>query len=113
MKAQVKLGRIAGISVGLHYSWFIIALLIALSLVQRFRAVAPQWSITVVWMAAVATSLLFFATLLLHELAHSLLAKARGLRVREITLFALGLSLIHISEPTRLLSISYAVFCLK
>ncbi len=37
MKAQVKLGRIAGISVGLHYSWFIIALLIALSLVQRFR----------------------------------------------------------------------------
>jgi len=90
MKAQVKLGRIAGISVGLHYSWFIIALLIALSLVQRFRAVAPQWSITVVWMAAVVTSLLFFATLLLHELAHSLLAKARGLRVREITLFALG-----------------------
>ena len=90
MKAQVKLGRIAGISVGLHYSWFIIALLIALSLVQRFRAVAPQWSITVVWLAAVVTSLLFFATLLLHELAHSLLAKARGLRVREITLFALG-----------------------
>src|SRR6476469_2470225 len=90
MKAQVKLGRIAGISVGLHYSWFIIALLIALSLVQRFRAVAPQWSITLVWMAAVVTSLLFFATLLLHELAHSLLAKARGLRVRAITLFALG-----------------------
>src|SRR6476469_9724418 len=90
MKAQVKLGRIAGISVGLHYSWFIIALLIALSLVQRFRAVAPQWSITLVWMAAVVTSLLFFATLLLHELAHSLLAKSRGLRVRAITLFALG-----------------------
>ena len=90
MKAQVKVGRIAGISIGLHYSWFIIALLIALSLAQHFRAVAPQWSSIEVWMAAVITGLLFFAALLLHELAHSLLAKARGLRVRAITLFALG-----------------------
>jgi Zn-dependent protease/CBS domain-containing protein len=90
MKAQVKLGRIAGISIGLHYSWFIIALLIVLSLVQHFRAIAPQWSSTVVWTAAVVTGLLFFAALLLHELAHSLLARARGLRVRAITLFALG-----------------------
>ena len=90
MKAQVKLGRIAGISIGLHYSWFIIALLIALSLAQHFRGVAPRWSTTVVWTAAVVTGVLFFAALLLHELAHSLLAKARGLRVRAITLFALG-----------------------
>jgi Zn-dependent protease len=90
VKAQVKLGRIGGISIGLHYSWFIIALLIALSLVEHFHAVAPQWSNTVVWMAAAVTSLLFFAALLLHELAHSLLAQARGLRVRAITLFALG-----------------------
>ena len=90
MKAQVKVGRIAGISIGLHYSWFIIALLIALSLAQHFRAVAPQWSGIEVWMAAVITGLLFFATLLLHELAHSLVAKTRGLRVRAITLFALG-----------------------
>jgi Zn-dependent protease/CBS domain-containing protein len=74
----------------LHYSWFIIALLIVLSLVQHFHAVAPQWSKAMGWMAAVITSLLFFAALLLHELAHSLLAKARGLRVRAITLFALG-----------------------
>jgi Zn-dependent protease/predicted transcriptional regulator len=90
MRAQVKLGRIAGISIGLHYSWFIIALLIVLSLAQHFRAVVPEWSSIVVWMAAVITGLLFFATLLLHELAHSILAKARGLRVRAITLFALG-----------------------
>jgi Zn-dependent protease len=90
MKAQVKLGRIAGISIGLHYSWFIIALLIALSLVQHFRSVAPQWSSIVVWMAALVTGLLFFAALLLHELAQSLVAKTRGLNVRAITLFALG-----------------------
>jgi Zn-dependent protease len=90
MKAQIKLGRIAGISIGLHYSWFIIALLIALSLAQHFRTVAPQWSSTMVWTAAVITAVLFFAALLLHELAHSLLAKTRGLRVSAITLFALG-----------------------
>lgn len=90
MKAQVKLGRIAGISIGLNYSWFIIALLIALSLVQHFHAVAPGWSSTTVWITAAVTALLFFVTLLLHELAHSLVAKARGLRVSAITLFALG-----------------------
>jgi Zn-dependent protease/CBS domain-containing protein len=90
MKSQIMLGRIAGISIGLNYSWFIIALLIALSLVQHFRAVAPQWSNPVVWIAAIITGLLFFAALLLHELAHSLVAKARGLRVLAITLFALG-----------------------
>jgi Zn-dependent protease len=90
VQAQVKLGRIAGISVGLHYSWFIIALLITLSLAEHFRTVTPRWSSTVVWSAAVVTGVLFFVALLLHELAHSLLAKARGLRVRAITLFALG-----------------------
>jgi Zn-dependent protease len=90
VQAQVKLGRIAGISVGLHNSWFIIALLITLSLAEHFRTVTPRWSSTVVWSAAVVTGVLFFVALLLHELAHSLLAKARGLRVRAITLFALG-----------------------
>ena len=90
MQAQIKLGRIAGISIGLHYSWFIIALLIALSLAEHFHIVNPHWSDRMLWSAAILTSVLFFLALLLHELAHSLLAKARGLRVREITLFALG-----------------------
>ena len=90
MQAQVKLGRIAGISIGLHYSWFIIAFLIALSLADHFHTVTPEWSKAVVWSAAIITGVLFFVALLLHELAHSLVAKARGMRVRAITLFALG-----------------------
>jgi Zn-dependent protease/predicted transcriptional regulator len=90
VQAQVKLGRISGISIGLHYSWFIIAVLIVLSLADRFHAVNQRWGEAVIWSAAIITAVLFFVTLLLHELAHSLLAKARGLRVRAITLFALG-----------------------
>jgi len=90
VQAQVKLGRVAGISIGLHYSWFIIALLIALSLAAHFHMANPRWSDVTVWSAAVITGVMFFVALLLHELAHSLLAKARGLKVREITLFALG-----------------------
>ena len=90
MQAQIKLGRISGIAIGLHYSWVIIAVLIVLSLVEHFHVVNPHWSDSLLWAAAIATGVLFFVSLLLHELAHSLLAKARGLRVREITLFALG-----------------------
>jgi Zn-dependent protease len=90
LKSQIKLGRIAGIEIGLHYSWFIIALLIAFSLASHFHALQPGWGESIIWVAAIVTSCLFFLTLLLHELAHSLVAKSRGLRVRAITLFALG-----------------------
>jgi len=100
MRAQITLGKIAGISIGLHYSWFIIAFLIALSLTGHFHAVMPQWSNAVVWASSLITAVLFFVTLLLHELAHSLLAKAKGLRVRAITLFALGgVSQIETESP--------------
>ena len=90
MRSHIKLGQIGGIEIGLHYSWFVIALLITFSLATHFRSVNPAWNIAWVWAAAVITSILFFATLLLHELAHSLLAISRGLRVQAITLFALG-----------------------
>lgn len=90
MRAQIKLGRIGGIGIGLHYSWFIIAILIALSLADHFRRINPSWNPALIWSIAVITSVLFFVSLLLHELAHSFVAKSRGLRVCEITLFALG-----------------------
>jgi len=90
MRSQIKLGRIFGIQIGLNYSWFIIAILISFSLAARFHSVRPEWSQAADWTAAILTSVLFFVTLLLHELAHSVVAKSRGLKVREITLFALG-----------------------
>jgi Zn-dependent protease len=90
LKAQIRLGRILGIEIGLHYSWFIIALLITLSLVGQFSALNPDWGMSVIWATAIATSLLFFAAIIAHELSHAAVAKARNLPVRSITLFALG-----------------------
>jgi Zn-dependent protease/CBS domain-containing protein len=90
LKGQIRLGRIGGIEIGLHFSWFIIAVLITFSLMEQFHTTNPQWGNAVIWCAAVITAALFFFTLLLHELAHSLVAKRNGLRVRAITLFALG-----------------------
>jgi len=90
MRSTVKLGRISGIEIALHYSWFIIAALIVFSLGGRFRQVNPDWGTGEIWATALVTAVLFFVTLLLHELAHSLVAQARGLKVKAITLFALG-----------------------
>jgi Zn-dependent protease/predicted transcriptional regulator len=90
VRSQIKLGKVFGIEIGLHYSWFLIALLIVLSLSSQFHASNPKWSDQVILAMALATAVLFFVSLLLHELAHSLVASRNGLPVREITLFALG-----------------------
>ena len=90
MRSTIKLGKISGIEIGLHYSWFVIAALIVFSLGEHFHQVSADWSMWKVWIAAVITAILFFVTLLLHELAHSLVAQKRGLKVKAITLFALG-----------------------
>ena len=90
MKAQIRLGTVFGVELGLHYSWFVIALLIMFSLVAQFHAANRDWSETVVWSAAILTSVLFFVGLFAHELSHALVAKARGLPIHKITLFLLG-----------------------
>jgi Zn-dependent protease len=90
MKASISLGRWFGVPVGLHYSWFIIAWLISLSLASQFAAVNPNWSPGVVWGLSIITALLFFVCIVLHELAHASVARVSGIPVRGITLFALG-----------------------
>lgn len=90
MRAQIRLGRIFGIEIGLHYSWIIIALLITFSLAGHFREHNSAWGEGVIWATSVVTALLFFTTIIVHELSHATVAQARGLPVRSITLFALG-----------------------
>ena len=90
MRSQIKLGKIFGIRIGLHYSWFLIALLIVFSLSAQFHASNPGWGDRTILVMAILTAVLFFVSLVLHELAHSVVAKSAGLPVSEITLFALG-----------------------
>ncbi|MCP9439745.1 MAG: site-2 protease family protein [Nitrospira sp.] len=87
---SMKLARIRGIDVGIHYSWFIIFVLITFSLTARFSAQHPHWTTAEQYAVGVATSLLFFVSILLHELAHSFVALAKGIPVRSITLFVFG-----------------------
>src|SRR5215831_6615532 len=90
MKSHIRIGRVLGIEIGLHISWFIIAFLIVLSLANQFQLINPDWGKGTIWATAIATGLLFFLTIILHELSHAVVAKARNLPVRSITLFALG-----------------------
>jgi Zn-dependent protease/CBS domain-containing protein len=90
MKRHIRIGRVFGIELGLHFSWLVIAVLVTLSLVAQFSAVNAAWGAGLVWATALITCLLFFVAVILHELAHGVVAKMRGLPVRSITLFALG-----------------------
>jgi len=87
---SVKLTTVRGIEVGVHYSWFIIFFLITFSLTTRFTSEHPHWTTVEHYAVGIVTSLLFFVSILLHELAHSFVALAKGLPVRAITLFAFG-----------------------
>lgn len=91
MKGSLRLGRIAGIEIGVHYSWIFIFVLIAWSLAKGFFPQSyPGWTQAAYWATGFAASALLFVSVLLHELAHSLVAKARNLPVRSITLFIFG-----------------------
>lgn len=90
MKAHIKLGRIFGVAIGLHYSWIVIALLVILSLRSQFAIAHASWNAATTWSVAIITGLLFFVSIVLHELSHAAVAKLRGIPVRSITLFALG-----------------------
>jgi Zn-dependent protease/predicted transcriptional regulator len=79
-----NLGKVFGIQVRLHYSWFIIFMLVTVTLVY------PHWSQPLNWVMGIITSLLFFASVLAHELAHSLVGRVNGVPIKSITLFIFG-----------------------
>src|SRR5689334_13706490 len=90
VRAQIKLARLLGVELGPHYRWLLIAVLIELALGDHFLLIPPAWSSTVVWSISVAAGVLFFVFLFAHELSHALVAKARGLPIHKMSLFALG-----------------------
>ena len=90
-RSSVRLFSVFGIPIHIHISWLIIFVLITWSLAgQYFPTQYPRWSQGTCWTVGVVTSLLFFISVLLHELAHSVVARSRGMRVRDIVLFVFG-----------------------
>jgi len=91
MGSGLSLGRLFGIEFRLHYTWFIVFVLVVVSLSRwYFPAAYPGWNGIIYWIVGVVSSLLFFASVVAHELAHSLVARSNGIPVRSITLFIFG-----------------------
>ena len=100
--AGIPLGKIFGISLRLHYSWFIVFLLVTWALADGyFPTIYPHWSLATSLAVGLATSILFFASVLTHELAHSLGAQSAGIPIHSITLFIFGGVSQMTQEPER------------
>jgi len=89
-RSGIKIGRVFGIPIYLHLSWILIFGLISYSLVDEFGARYPQWSSQQLWSLGLLTSLLFFGSVLFHELSHSVVARHYRIPVASITLFFFG-----------------------
>src|SRR6266536_2830917 len=85
-----RVGRIAGIEVRVDSSWVVIALLITYSMYLRFSFLYKDLSTGAAVGIAILAAVLFFGSVLVHELAHALVSQARGIRVQDITLFLFG-----------------------
>src|SRR3954447_8030155 len=95
---SIQLGRIFGIRIGVTTSWFLVLFLIILGLSGSFRDVLGG-SDTRAYGVAVASALLFYVSLVLHELGHALVARREGIEVERIDLWFFG-GLAHLrSEP--------------
>ena len=86
-----RIGRIFGVEIGIHASWLLIFGLVTWSLaVGYFPSVLPDVGRTEALVLGIVAATLLFVSVLIHELAHSLVARARGLDARSITLFLFG-----------------------
>jgi Zn-dependent protease len=109
MKNSITLGRIGGIVVGVHYSWLWIAALVVWSLAGRyFPERHPGWETGTYWLTGAIAMLALFASVLVHELGHSLAAGLRGISVRSITLFLFG-GVAHIEEDAETAGDEFAI----
>jgi Zn-dependent protease/CBS domain-containing protein len=87
----IRIGRLFGIDIAVHPSWFIVLAFFAYSLATGFfPRVYPDWSPVSTWTVAFIATLLLFVSVLAHEFGHSLVARSQGIPVRGITLFILG-----------------------
>lgn len=91
MEASIKLGRVRGIELGIHFTWFIALVLFTFLLARgQFPDQFPGWSDAQYWVIGVAAVLLLFLSVVVHEFGHALTAQAKGIPVLSITLFIFG-----------------------
>src|SRR6266704_2079950 len=86
----LRIGKILGIPIYLHSTWVFIFAAITYVIASQFKQQHPLWTNTQHWTVGVLTSLLFFASVLFHELSHSVVAQHYKIRVVSITLFLFG-----------------------
>ncbi|WP_018137800.1 MULTISPECIES: site-2 protease family protein [unclassified Thioalkalivibrio] len=89
-KTVLVLGHVSGIRIQIHISWIFILILLLASMSTGFYHQYPEWSLAMAVGTAAVTALLFFSSILAHELGHSMVALRRGVPVESITLFIFG-----------------------
>ncbi|HLJ66015.1 MAG TPA: site-2 protease family protein [Chloroflexota bacterium] len=90
MANTIRVARIAGIDIFIHWSWLIIFALLTLSLGDFYYSHFHSWNALTAYLVAAISALLLFVTVLLHELAHSITARHLKLPVHSITLYLFG-----------------------
>ncbi len=99
-RQSITIGRVFGIPVAVDYSWFLIFILVSWILAQSyFPQEFPGWQTIAYWSVAVITAILLFASVLVHEIGHSLIARIFHLPVKRIVLFIFGGVAQIVGEP--------------
>jgi len=97
----IRVGRILGIPIYIDFSWVLVFGLISFSVSSYFGSQHPTWTSTQTWTVGILTTVLFFVSVVFHELSHSVVAQAYKIKVLSITLFIFG-GLARISrEPSK------------
>ena len=90
MRGAFKIGKIAGIEIGINYTWIFALVLFTWLFAESLMASVSGWARSTYWFAGVIIALGVFISVLLHELSHSLVAIRRGMKVTSIILFIFG-----------------------
>ncbi|MGC9522865.1 MAG: site-2 protease family protein [Anaerolineae bacterium] len=90
MRSGFRIGKIFGIEVCVDWSWLVIFFLVSWNLATYMGELHGNWGAAVRWSVSIAGALLFFLSVLAHELAHSVVAQSRGIPVSSIRLHLFG-----------------------